>query len=113
MHPEPCGHANGQHGRKRRDQSGAELVHADHPVAEGGEPVDKRWLLGVDEAVQPGHDPVAGGEHLAGDLGVAALVGFENRRAAEPLKVEERGGEQHGSRQRNPRMTWAGNDAAT
>ena len=113
IHPEPCGHANGQHGGKRRNQPRAELVHADHPIAEGGEPVDERRLLCINEPIQPRHDPVVGGEHLARNLGVATLVGFEERRAAEPLKVEERGREQHGSRQRNRRVTWAGNDVAT
>ncbi len=58
--------AGGQAGRPRR--------LTEDPEGGRVRPVEQGRLFEIGQAVQPRHDEVPGGEHLAGDLGVARLV---------------------------------------
>src|SRR5439155_25589063 len=60
-------------------QPRAPLREAECLVRHGRRPVLQRRLLEVLQAVEMRRDPVTAREHLARDLGVAALVGIEER----------------------------------
>jgi hypothetical protein len=66
------------------------FVHAEDPIGGGRQPVLKRRLLEVLEAVEARRHPVAGGRHLAGDLGIATLVGMHEAPRIEGGEPEDR-----------------------
>jgi len=65
--------------RERGVQAGCEFVVPEQLEGERRRPVLERGLFDVHEAVQMRHDPVAARDHLARNLGVAALVRIEQR----------------------------------
>ncbi len=73
-------------------EAGGEFVEAKEAEAGGGGPIDERGFLGVGEAVEGGHEPVAGGQHFAGHFGVAAFVGLNEAAGVE--EEERRGGQE-------------------
>ena len=65
------------------------FVLAEQLEGGGGRPVLQRRLLEVLDAVQARRQPVAGGDHLARDFGVAALVGFDQLAIVETAEPDE------------------------
>ena len=85
-------------------QPGSELVDAQHREAAAREPEQHRRLVEIGKVVEMRHGPAAELQHLARHLGVAALVGLEQRPATEPVEVRQR-------REREERHTETGAQA--
>jgi hypothetical protein len=74
------GPPQGQHGKgagQAWPESRREIADAEYRERRRGSPVLQRRFFEVEDAVQARRDPVAAGQHLAGDLGVAAFVGMD------------------------------------
>ena len=71
---ELVGQQHGQQRRQRRRQPGRELVDAAVTVGKALHPVEQGRLVNAELKVEGGHYPVARFAHLAGGLGVVALV---------------------------------------
>ena len=96
---EPGGVADAAHGEEgsedeqgggdgRRDARGP-VGNSKERVGEHLSPVEEDGLLKPGVAVEDGSDPVVAGEHFAGDLGVARLVGAEQSDAGEAEEEEK------------------------
>ena len=78
----------GQEPVERGPQPRLPFADAERLERERRHPIWKRGLLEVLEAVVARRHPVAGGHHLAGDLGVAPLVGAEQMARVEGQKPD-------------------------
>ncbi len=76
-HRRPGGHEHAQEAGERNPQPRAPVVFAKQCIGRRRGPVLQNRLLEVFDAIEPRRHPVAAGEHLARDLGVAPLVGLE------------------------------------
>lgn len=83
-HGEGCEKCGESAGEACSDFAGAEEFEA-----EGRAPVIKDWLLEPRLAVEARSDPVAGFGHVAGNPGVARLVGANEADGAEIVEVAE------------------------
>ncbi len=90
---------------QQRPQARAPCLHAERLEGGGGGPVLQRRFFEVLQVVQARRDPVAGDDHLARDLGVAALVRAEQGGALEQVVRPQRGkhGDERDDEQRHPR----------
>jgi hypothetical protein len=107
---EPCDDHRAEAGQRGPEARGP-FRGAEGLVCRGGGPVLERRLLEVGEAVQPRRHPVAGREHLARDLGVAALVRMRERPVCqldEPERQDD--GEREHEVARGPRRKRAAQD---
>ena len=78
-------------GRPGNRQTRGPIADVEETEADGGGPVEKGGMVGVADAVGVGSDPVAAGEHLAGDFRAEGVGAVEERR----LNHGKRGVEQH------------------
>src|SRR4030095_11210286 len=98
---------NRSHARQARREPCGPGGLAEEAEGRGVEPVEKRRLFEVRDAVQARDDEIAGGEHLARDFGRAGLarLGQSGARGLHPdhgREKQERGGE--GPRRAAPRL---------
>ena len=75
---------------QRGPQSRRPLARAERHVGGRGGPVLQRRLLEVLQAVQAWGQPVAGRDHLARDLGIAAFVRLDQFAVAESAEPDQR-----------------------
>ena len=79
------------HGEARRP-----VVNAEEPVGAGDHPVEERGLFKVGDSIEARGHPVAGGEHIAGDLRLHRVdVVHQRRRREDAAEVDRRGEERH------------------
>ena len=78
------GETDGAERRQGRRQAGRELPGAEQPKPRCHQPEEQHRLVEIGQAVEMRHAPAAEREHLPRHLGVAPLVGLEERPAAEP-----------------------------
>jgi hypothetical protein len=90
---QPASQREGQHQAKQaahcRPQAHRPGVLAEQLECGGRGPVSERRLLEIFDRVEPRRDPIAAGDHLARDLGVAAFVGIEQVRTPERQKPQQ------------------------
>ena len=85
-------------------------MHAAERVRQHHQPVEERRLVEVRLALQQRHDPLAGRQHLARDLGVAALVRLQQVEVQARVEQEGRQGQQ--DEHRRPARAQVGGGAA-
>jgi hypothetical protein len=78
-------------------QPDAERVPAEEHHGRCGQPIAERRLLEIAHPVETRHDPVAAGDHLARDFGVAEFVGLVQRPDSQRGQVRDREKRQQGS----------------
>ena len=64
-------------------------MHAAHFDGQRHQPVKERRLFKIQNPVQPRRDPIAGGDHLARNFGVAAFIGICQRAQAAHGKINQ------------------------
>ena len=67
-HSESCRQQGQSNAEQCHRNTGRPIVNAKHFVGQSHHPVDKGRLFQISDTVEPGRDPVSGGQHGPGDL---------------------------------------------
>ena len=79
--------ASRQHTQRHREMRGEDVI-AEDMVVDGGEPVGKRRLFQIADAVDLQRDPVAGERHVLRGIGVGGVGIIQQRRREERRKID-------------------------